>query len=102
VACAAVPAEPIVFKPVTERIAGFVAAIDLLEAVDRSLAQVKHWFTAFRIGAVVDRIEPPSVCARYQRTLRRSPPHGTRAKDRRALVEAWRNTQVLSQFSQFS
>jgi len=91
-----------VFKPVAERIAGFVAGIDLLEAIDRSFTQVKHWFTAFWIGAVVDHIQPPNVCARYQKTSRRSPPHGTRAKDRQGLVEAWRDTQVLSQFSQFS
>lgn len=42
--------------PVAERIAGSVAGIDLLEAIDRPLTQVKHWFTAFWIGAVVDHI----------------------------------------------
>jgi hypothetical protein len=52
-----------VLKPVAERITGSVAGIDLLEATDRSLKQVKHWFAAFWIGAVVDHIQPPNVRA---------------------------------------
>jgi hypothetical protein len=57
----AVSAEPVVFQPVAERIAGPLADIDFLKAIDHSVAQVKQWFPAFWIGAVVDHIQPPNV-----------------------------------------
>ena len=92
----AVSAEPVVFKPVAKP----VARIDLLEAVDRSITQVEHWFSAFWIGTTVDHLSLQlQTCVPDTKE-----PHGAGPEQRNlpGLVKAWRDTQILFQFSQFS